>query len=232
MTSIFFFVAKTLSVALFGASFLACLWLVLSYLFVHPRPKISIKKSNVLPEYKIIISNPSTRDIYNLEFSFKFEEKYPVKRFLLRELNFKTDVLLQSIEDFDLKGYIEGEIVNRQKPIKLMNGFRGAITQLLSGTSISIEVTIDTKYDGSSGDVFPPMLEPALRGNNYYIEYKFKPLGFLESFYITKKGCYDFSGNKTKADNYKSYKQKVILEEGEKWLGFEIRKKERRKKTT
>jgi len=176
-----------------------------------------------------MISNQSSRDIYNLEFSFKFDEKYPVKKMFLQELNFKTDILLRSIEDFDLKGYIENKIVSQQKPIKLMNGFRGAIKELPTGTTIAIEVTIDRKYNGSMGDVFPPMLAPALRSNNYYIEYKFKPLGFLGSYYITKKGCCDFSGKKSKADNYKSYKQKIILEEGEKWLCFEIRKKEKGK---
>lgn len=222
---------STLAAVLLGTSFLACLWLALSYLFIHPNPKILIKKSDTLPEYGVTISNLSSRDIYNLEFSFKFDEKYPVKRIFLQELNFKTDVILRSIEDFDLKEYIEGEMVSQKRPITLMNGFRGAIKELCSGATIAIEVTIDRKYNGSMGDVFPPMLEPSLRSNNYYVEYKFKPLGFLESFYITKKGCYDFNGKKTKSDNYKTYEQKIVLPDGKELLaGFEIRKKQKIKK--
>jgi len=77
------------------------------------------------------------------------------------------------------------------------------------------------------GDVFPPTLIPTLRSYSYYIQYEYTPFGLLAPIFIAKKGIYDFKGNKTKADNYKGYTQKVILSDGKPIdIGIELSKEQ------
>lgn len=201
-------------------------YLVISYFFLFPRPKVRIIKQNYnmpnLVVYEIIISNTSSpkQDIYNLEFSFKFNEKYPVKNYLLKEINFKSDIMLKSSEDFEIKE--NGQDI---KSKILTNGFRGATDKFPSDITVAIEVYVDTSYDGSRGDVFPSMLMPELRPNSYFIKYQYKPLGPFPILF-TKKECFDFSGTKSRLDNLKSYNQKVILSDGKEIkIGFDIDKK-------
>jgi len=92
--------------SLIGALFLATLFFCLSYFIFHPQPKVQISEQgysggNILA-YKIIMSNPSNMNIYNLEFSVRFDEMHPITNYHLEEPFFKTGILLRTSEDFEL----------------------------------------------------------------------------------------------------------------------------------
>lgn len=205
---------------------LAFLYLIVSYFFLFPKLKVRVNKQDYSSPnfsiYKIIISNPSRQDIYNFEFSFRFDEKYPIKDYSLEEVNFKSGISLRSSEDFDVRE--DGKSIESKV---LTSSFRGATDKFSSGTTVAIEVSVDRLYDESKGDIFPPTLMPELRSNAYYVQYKYKPLGLFAPIFLQKKGCYEFNGKKSKLDNLKSYKQKVTLSDGKEIeIGFEVSKKQ------
>lgn len=207
---------------------LALFYLVISYFFLFPKLKIEIMKQKHdianITTYKIILTNPenSKQDIYNLEFSFRFDEKFPIKNYSLEEINFKSGIMLRSSEDFIIslgEQKVETKI--------LTSALRGATDKFASGTTVAVDVNVDTLYDGSRGDVFPPTFLPNLRENSYYFVYRYRPLGIFSPIFFKKEGYFDFFGAKSKPDDFRNYKQKVRMLNGKEvtidW-GFETKR--------
>lgn len=204
--------------SLVGALFLAALFFGLSYFIFSPQPKVKIIEhghsgGNTLA-YKIILSNPSNMNIYNLEFSVRFDEMYPITSYYLEEPDFKTGILLRTSEDYYLTERIGDKIISNKRPHFLMSAVRGSTNEFVSKATAGIEIIIDKSYNGQIGDILPPTMIPTLRSYSYFIKYEYTPFGLLAPIFIAKKGIYDFKGNRTKADNYKRYTQKVLLSDG------------------
>ncbi len=202
-----------------GAVSLALILFLISYLFLFPEPEIKITKTFDSPKmisYNIQIRNPSLMDIHQLTIAFRFDEKYPVSSYYLDEPQYKTGFVLKP-------GFVSrltvsvGDIVAKKpfnNPFKY-SGIQAITNRLSSDSSAILYVNIDKTYNGPKEQVFPISLKRSLRSNSYYITFKHMPLGVFAPIAITKKGCYDFNGHKTKADNYgKKYEQKIIGPDG------------------
>lgn len=213
---IFSFWVKTI----LGAGLLASTLFLISYLFYVPEPEVKITEtfdSLQMTSYEIQVMNPSLMDIHQLTIAFRFDENYPVSSYYLDEPQYKTGFVLKhgfiarlSISVGDIKS--EKPFYN---PFKFSSGVQAITSKLASDSSATFYVNIDKKYNGPKEQIFPNCLKKALRSNSYFIKYKYMPLGELAQIAITKKGCYDFDGYRTKADNYgKVYKQKIVGPEG------------------
>jgi hypothetical protein len=174
---------------------IAFIWLFISAFFLYPKLEIKVDKEDYgrsdTESYVIMISNPTKQDIYNLEFSVRFDEKYPLLNYSLEEINFKSGILLRSHEDYDMRQ--NGE---RSSTPALVSGARGATDKFPSGISTVLHIAVNRDYDGERGDVLPPTLEPQLRSFSYLVSYKYKPLGFFSQFFIEKNQVRDFQGRK------------------------------------
>jgi len=207
---------------LVGPLLLALVLFLFSYFLFYPKVDIKIteqpSESPMVQRYGIFLKNPSNQNISNLEFSFKFDERYPIKRVRMKEVAYKSGLTLRLAEDFRIEAVDEP---SNAAPV-LANGFRGETDKFVSGAAVDIEVEIDKNYDGSRGDVFPVMLAPGLPPHSYFISYKYNPLGLLSSVFFSKKKDYDFAGRRTKEDNRRSYRQKIIMPDGNSfWVEFE-----------
>ena len=148
--------------------------------------------------------------MYSFTAAFRFDEKYPVKAKYLHEPGFGSGVLLKHGFISRLEMSIGEEATRRPflNPVELTSGVIVFANKLRPKGAASIYVTVDKTYDRARGDVFPTSIAKCLRANSYYIEYQHKPLGIFAPIAITKRAYYDFDGKETKADNYKTYKQK------------------------
>lgn len=199
-----------------GAVSLALILFLFSYLFLFPEPEIKITKTFDSPKmisYNIQITNTSMMDIHQLSIAFRFDEKYPVLSSYLDEPQYKTGFVLKP-------GFVSRLTVSvgdrvTKKPFynsfKYSSGIQAITNRLSPDSSAILYVNIDKTYNGPKEQVFPISLKLSLRSNSYYITFKHMPFGAFAPIAITKKGCYDFNGCRTKADNYgKKYEQKII----------------------
>jgi hypothetical protein len=210
------FLAKTV----FGAVLLAIILFLVSYLFFFPEPEIKITKTFDSPKmtsYDILVRNPSRMDIHQLTIAFRFDENYPVSSYYLDEPQYTTGFVLKP-------GFISrltvsvGDKVSEKpfyNPFKYTSGVQAITNMLGPDSSATFYVNIDKTYNGPKEQVFPISLMHSLRSNSYFMTFKYWPLGVFAPISITKKGCYDFDGHKTEADNYgKEYKQKILGPDG------------------
>ena len=191
-----------------------------SWVFLFPKPEIKVTnvfESSVMSSYTITITNRSVMNINQLAIAFRFDEEYPVTTYHLDEPQFKTGFVLKH-------GFVSrlrvstGDIVSEKpfyNPFKYSSGIQAVTNRLSPGSSATIYVNIDKTYNGPKEQVFPTSLKHSLRSNSYYITFQHMPFGDFAPIAITREGCYDFDGQKTKADNYgKIYEQSITGPDG------------------
>jgi len=216
------FMAKTF----FATVFVSGLFFIISYFFYFPEPEIKIKKgieTSTFADYTIHISNPTKLEIYNFLISIRFDEKYPIIDYDLDEPGFETNLHLKSYQNVKITELTNGRIGGKHFPIRLISGLTASTSRLSSEAVGAISVSVDKTYTGLKGDVFPPLVEPALRSYSYFLEYRHRPFGLLAPISIKKKKWHAFDGKPSVADNYKKYQQKIVFPNGKKdTIIFEI----------
>jgi len=207
---IFRFVTTSLGSAAIVA---VTLYLMSRYVFC-PSLLVKISKTELsqqgLLAYDVSISNPSNYIISRLSFTFKFDDRYPIKHLSIKDITCESGIKVYN--DFRVEKVTpEGEKIVW---LPLVSGFSGGANNLMPGSGAHISILLDVTYNGDKGDVFPNSSGVALKNNSYLIGYSYTPFGVLSSFPIKVGGIYDFTGKRTRADNSRSYTQKWQLPNG------------------
>lgn len=217
---ILMFFVKTIG----GGILLTGFFYAISYAFFYPKLNVRVSIHHIdqqgLIAYDVVIFNPSNQDIANLNFGFRFDEKFPIKDLSIEGTAFKSGIRIKIHEDIKISE-ITSRRFDKKTYVWYRSGFSGQTEKFCSGATVLINVLLDKTYNGEMGDVFPPLAPPSLRSNSYFMEYKYSPLGVFSPMLITKKLCYDFDGNKSKTDYFRSYTQWVSFPDGKR-LPFSI----------